>query len=403
MEETPSVGPARRSLFQGGTVAGTSALVSWLRSLLLATVLAAVCIASVPARGEHGDAKLVGDSVSYVAMVLGSSAAPAPFRYRIVVPAIARGLPLAPARALALVSLLSLVATYALVLRTSRRLGVPDKAAITGLVTAVCSAPHLYSYENPYLTDAMALLAVSACLYALVAGRFRWFTALCVLAMGIRETSIFAAPAWASTGQRLRAVLVVTSSLAAYVMIHRFVGPHSATDPGPFKEFPARPLHDVVADLFSAWHGLWFALPVGLLLLPTRRREVAGMACSLCAGTLLTSFLATDTTRMAAPLFPVVAIGVGAFVATSWKESPLLTALLVGGSIASAAIWQPLRSLPHPTVVSQSWRVLTVTVLAVLGLAGAARLRTRPRGIRVAPPPARATASPKACARATSD
>jgi hypothetical protein len=162
-------------------------------------------------------------------------------------------------------------------------------------------------------------------------------------------------------------------------------------------------LHDVVADLFSAWHGLWFALPVGLLLLPTRRREVAGMACSLCAGTLLTSFLATDTTRMAAPLFPVVAIGVGAFVATSWKESPLLTALLVGGSIASAAIWQPLRSLPHPTVVSQSWRVLTVTVLAVLGLAGAARLRTRPRGIRVAPPPARATASPKACARATSD
>jgi hypothetical protein len=107
--------------------------VSWLRSLLLATVLAAVCIASVPARGEHGDAKLVGDSVSYVAMVLGSSAAPAPFRYRIVVPAIARGLPLAPARALALVSLLSLVATYALVLRTSRRLGVPDKAAITGL------------------------------------------------------------------------------------------------------------------------------------------------------------------------------------------------------------------------------------------------------------------------------
>lgn len=349
--------------------------------------MAAVCVALVPARGERGDAKLVGDAVSYVAMVHGSSAAPAPFRYRIVVPAIARALPLEPARALALVSLLALVATYALVLRTAGLLGLPNAAAVAGLATAVSSAPHLYGYENPYLTDAMGLLAVALCLHALVTRRFRWFTGICVIAMGVREASIFAAPAWVSTGEKRRAILPVAASLAAYVVIHRLVGPHSATDPGPFKEFPARPLHDVAAELFCAWHGLWFALPIGLLLLPSRRREVAGMACSICAGTLITSFLATDTTRMAAPLFPVVALAAGAFVMASWNESPVLTALLVGGSIACAPVWEPLRFLPHATAACQPWRALAVTALAMTVLAGAARLRTAALRQRREPPP----------------
>lgn len=360
---------------------------SWLRSLALAAVIAAVCIASVPARGERGDVRIVGDSISYVAMIRGASDVPAPFRYRIAAPAIARLLPLEPARALAVVSLLSLIATYAIVLRIAWQVGLPDLAAIAGLVAAVFSVPHLYNYENPYLTDAMALLAVTACLHALVVRRFRWFVGLSALAMGVREASIFAVPAWASTGQRRRAALAVTSSLAAYVVIHRFIGPHSATDPGPFEEFPARPLHDVVADLSCSWHGLWLALPVGVSLLPMRRREVAGMACSLFAGTLITSFLATDTMRMAEPLFPVVAIGVGAFVAALWDESPFLTALLVGGSIASAALWQRVRFLPLALISPQPSRVIAVTGLVMTALAGVARIRTRALRHRRESPP----------------
>jgi hypothetical protein len=169
-------------------------------------------------------------------------------------------------------------------------------------------------------------------------------------------------------------LLVVVSSLATYLVIHLSIGPLSASDAGPFEDFPARPLPEIVSDLFSAWHGLWFAAPVGLLMLRhPHRRDIAFMACSLTIGTLVTSLLASDTTRMAQPLFPVVALGGAAFVAALWKHSPWLTTILVGGSVAASGLWQPLRFL-HPAPISATGRDLAVLLLTATALTGAARI-----------------------------
>jgi hypothetical protein len=349
----------------------------WVRSIAVALVLAAACVAFVPARGDHGDPALLGDSITYVAMVRGSPGAPPPFRYRAVVPALARALPLAPEHALAIVSLISLIAAYALVLQTSQRLGLSLAAASTGLVVAASTAPHLYLYENPYLTDATGVLVAAACLHALVVRRFSWFVGLCAIGMGVRETTFFAAPGWAATRQWWRAVLTVVTSLAAYVVLHRWIGPLSDADAGPFAEFPARPWHDAGAELLRAWHLLWLATPIGLCLLSSRRADVCWMGGLLSIGTAATSLLASDTTRMAEPLFPVVVIGTSASIAMLWKFSKSLAALFVGAAVASARLWEPLHFVTPATVAGERWHVILATLAVAAVLAGAAELYER--------------------------
>src|SRR5262249_52269763 len=162
---------------------------------------------------------------------------------------------------------------------------------------------------------------------------------------------------WASTRQWRRTAVVIAVSIVVYVAIRRSIGAFTPRHPEPF-HFPARPIREIVSDLLCAWHGLWFAMPLGLLLLPSQRREVGWMACSLGAGTVVTSLLASDTMRMTQPLFPVIALGVAAFVAALWERSKGLTALFVLGSVGSSGLWQSVRFLPPTALASQPHRAL---------------------------------------------
>jgi hypothetical protein len=249
---------------------------------------------------------------------------------------------------------------------------------------AIFTAPHLYNYVNPYLTDATGILAVAACVYAIVTRRFALFSVVCVLGVGVRETLLFVSPGWA-TKQRRSAGVTITSSLAGYFAIRQWIGPLGPVEPGPFKEFPARPMHAIVTELILSWHGLWVLAPLGLSLLVQQRRHLYFMGSLLCAGTLVTSFLASDTTRMTQPLFPFVALGVARILEVLWERSRTLTTLVVGSSVAASALWQPVRVIALSALAPTSpLSMLAVAALCVTALAAAASVirpwRSRTRG-----------------------
>lgn len=336
------------------------------RRLLFAALLLTLCIAYVPMRGELGGEALLGDALEYVALIDGTRDVEAPYRYRVVVPFIARMLPLSAPRALICVSWLSLFATYALILHTSERLRISFGAAACGLTVAVFSAPHLYNYTNPFLTDAMGLLMVAASLHALLLERYVLFCALSALAIGVREASIFTSLAWAEKKLSWRAVVAVACALAVYVGTRVLIGQGSHIDEGPFAIFPAHPLRALVREALSAWHMLWLIASLGLSMLVAQRRAVLFTALLLFAGGVITSLLATDTTRMFQPLFVVVAIGVARFVEVSWRCSRAATASFIATCLASSWVWQPVRLLPQRQLVEAHQLEANVALLCLV-------------------------------------
>jgi hypothetical protein len=338
---------------------------SSLRSVALALLVVLTCVAYVPVRGARVGATLVGDSLSYVAMIRGDDLVESPFRFRLVVPMLARLLPLPPAQALAVLSWLALAAVYALLLSSARRLGVSTWPALGGLVLAVCTPTHLYNYHNPYLTDAAGLLVVTVCTYALLARRFVLFAAASVVGMGVREALLAIAPSWSATGQRGRAALVLALALLTYVALLVSIGPAPlGLNEKPFV-FPPRPPLEIAAEALLSWHALWLLAGVGLVRLSVQRRELLSLGGCLLAACLLTSLLASDTLRMFQPLFPVVVLGVGAFVQRAWQCSRGVTLSVLVSHVGSSWLWQPVRfvALPAHHLVYEWGRALALLVM----------------------------------------
>lgn len=359
-----------------------------LRAVAFGCALLGLCIAYVPMRGERGGAAIYGDAQLYVDLVRGGIDVEAPFRYRVVVPLLARALPLAPERALALISWLSLAACYALLLLLARRLKIGAGAAALGILLATFTGTHLYNYQNPFITDAAGLWTTSLCLYALLCRRFALFAFASALGIGVREASVFAAPTWIATRQWWRTAASLALTLAVWLGLRALVGPSRMTlDEGPFAIFPARPLPALLWDAACAWHALWLLAPLGLWWLrgeaPTLAAEqdaprawLALFGVSLLAGAVFTSLLATDTTRMFQPLFPLVALGTGRFLELAWRVSRGLSALVCGACLASSWVWQPVRfmTLAPKDPIYRPAQAIAFTLLALTGSWAALRV-----------------------------
>ena len=312
------------------------------RSCAFAIALVAVCVAYVPDRSQLGSPALLGDSLSYAAMIERSHEVESPFRFRVVVPLLARALPTDAARALAWITWTSLAASYALVLESARRLRLGRRAASFGLMMATFSASHLYNYHNPYLTDAPGLLVVSSCLFALVTSRYWLFALASAVGVGVREALLLVAPAWGSTGQRGRAAIALLLPALIYGALYAVIGMDPALNKGPFV-FPARPLPALLVAALGAWQILWLLAGLGMESLRIARRELFALTLLLVIGALVTSLLASDTTRMFQPLFPLIALGVASFAERSLRCAAGATWLMLVAWVGSSWVWQPVR------------------------------------------------------------
>lgn len=271
----------------------------------------------------------VGDAAEYVAMADGTSPGRAPFAKRIGVPFVARHLP------------------------TDARSALAAHA------------------QNPWLVDTSYLLVQQLVLLALALGAATVVVLLLAAGAFVREnaTLLGFAPLVADWVVRRRPTRLAMAAPAAGVVIAVFLevtrgsGAASLT----FKE-PGL----LVGDLFGAWHGLWLFVVLGARRAFLARQAWVSVVVAVLLPALLSSLVATDTSRLLFLAFPAVAACV-AF------ELPLLSArglrlvmlavpFLAVGTLASVT------TIATPSVLA----VRQTALLVGAGLLVAARVITRP-------------------------
>jgi hypothetical protein len=299
--------------------------------LLLVLALAAAPIAYVgyrefdiddPATG--GDA---GDSAAYARMALTGDldGVPKPFRYRVVVPFLARGWMLAFGRpevydlrvAFAVLDLLGLAVAAWAVLLLLRRLGFSALEGFTGALLFLGSWPVL-RFGGAVLVDAWSHAVLAGAAWAIVARRNGALLLIATAGMFVRETTVFAAllvlAVPAPWSVRVRQLACFVPGAVGYLLLRFVVAP---TDVG--YRYNLERFGRQVADVLG-WSGLPYTLrelalvfgAAGPLLVlgvirNRRTRELPGSLVWLVPVALVIPFLiASNLARIWFLAFPAV-------------------------------------------------------------------------------------------------
>jgi len=326
-----------------------------------------------------------GGSAEYIEMAQhGTMAAPAPFRYRFLVPLLVSVLPVPAELGFRIVTFTCLGLTYIVALLTADALGISLRGSLIALVSVFCARTHAYNYWNPLLTDGWGLLAMFLMLWALIRNRDAVFTVASVLGTLGRESVMFLTPAIFTPKQWKRAVLPIVFTAAAYVLprlllrtpeqdIVRFYAQYH-----PLPKFAALQFWKNVA---VAWSYLWLVLPVGIILTPRQWRPVIFRSLAWVAlGTCIAVVMAEDTERMVSYLTPFVFLATGFLV--DGLSSLALDATL--GLLAPLHLLIMLATRPFPVhehgLVTASLRLeLLVASCIAVAAAMAGPLTARPR------------------------
>ena len=231
-----------------------------------------------------------GDATHYIALARGDdpAAVMVPFRYRILVPWIAKQLPFAPERSLQVISILSLIGVQTLLVLVGRRLAVPVVDIAAGMVTLSLMPSFLYVFHNPYLLDLFTLLMITWAFHALLRRAPVAFVAIVAAGAAGREAVLFMAPAYLVTLLLVRErqprehplLLALGMGLAVGAFLVPRLLPalgsdgllrYSAFYETTLRQFvPFRTPVEFLVSISTAWDWLWFAAVGGLALLGSR-------------------------------------------------------------------------------------------------------------------------------------
>jgi hypothetical protein len=356
--------------------------------------------------GPFGYGDVVYDTRFYLAMIerhwpwdaSAPAAIPAPFRFRVLVPWIARALPFASGRSLALVTYASLALSYFFSLLTCRRLGLGVAASVAGVTAAFSGYAHLALYTNPYLTDATGLMVIAAMTYTLVSDLPWLFAAVGIAGVFAREISIVLLPIWCVRGARRGAFFTAIAAVALAVE-HAIIGvgpagPIFGTGPnGPspavmdaFVYFSRWRWDTRVAfaqEIATSWGWLWACGAIGLALVPPdRRRSVGAATLALLVAGFASLFVASDVARLLAILFPAIAVGAAFLIAEMAARTQRVWLVLLGALIVVQFVagWPGVLRAPQ-ALLDMVPRLRWVNALgAALMLAGARIVLHRRRG-----------------------
>jgi len=320
-----------------------------------------------------------GDTAAYVAMIEGRwQDADRPFRDRTLVPLLAAALPLRPLDAMRAITYASLFGSYVLILVTCGRLGIPARWAAGGLVVAFAAPCHLYSYHNPFLTDAFGLLMFCVMLFAWVTNSLPLFLLGCIGGVLAHESTAVLVPVWLLRDWR-RGLGILVIGVACYAA-PRWVLSRLHPSPGPWTALQAAALANLNSAVrFTAsilrWLGFACVLaPFGLYVLTTMRRPMAEATVFLLVGALAASVVVTDIGRMCATLTPVIAVAVASLLATLADRGRAGWAALFGLAAAlqaTATIPNALFDERHPWIAGRWPGIALMVVAALLSLAAA--------------------------------
>jgi len=255
-----------------------------------------------------------GDTLSYVRMIEGNlSSLRSPFKYRILVPFIARLLSFSPTDSLRIISYLSLYTCYLFVLLICLKLGITISSATVGLLTVFVTPWHLYCYHNPFLTDAFQLMTISVMIFSLVCNYFSLFAPCSILGVLGRETTVFLVPVWFLTRDRSRGCLLLGVAVVILLLLWYVIVSNTSTTALISEKFNTigifRDLYSYGTRVILTWNYVWILSLIGMWLIPGEQRVLMITSFLLllsCA--FITSLIAYDTGRMFAILVPVLAV-----------------------------------------------------------------------------------------------
>jgi hypothetical protein len=314
------------------------------------------------------------DATFYTRMVEGPMAGvPAPFRFRVLVPWLARQLPVPAPLALLIISYCSLFGCYVIVMASCRAIGLGLRESIFGVVAVWGSPWHLYHFWNPYLTDAFGLLMLTIMMWAVLTGTLWIFATASLIGVLAREGTAMLVPAWLVTRQWGPTILLALGTLAVAALPRLWL----AASPETTIVEPARSGNQLAIDpvrwvrqVHAIWGIVWLlALAGGLRLPRPYARRLGAVLAALLVGSVAASAVATDTGRMFAFLAPALAVACAQLYAVLRRRDAILTAAV---TIAVAIQW--IFNAPDVVIAPSSWiagwpRRVFVAAGLLLGLA----------------------------------
>jgi len=314
------------------------------------------------------------DATFYTRMVEGPMASvPSPFRFRVLVPWLARQLPVPAPLALLIISYASLFGCYVIVMASCRAIGLGLRESIFGMVAVWGSTWHLYYFWNPYLTDAFGLLMLTIMMWAVLTGTLWIFATASLIGVLAREGTAMLVPAWLVTRQWGATIVLAAGTLAVAALPRLWLA--SAPDiplaaSALSENQPAITPVSVLRQVHAIWGLVWWLAFAGALCLPRPSAwRLGAVFAALLAGALAASAVATDAGRMFAFLAPVLAVACAQLYVVLRHTDAILT---VAVTIAVAVQW--MFNAPDVVIVPSSgmagWprRVFVVAEL-LLGIA----------------------------------
>jgi hypothetical protein len=287
--------------------------------LAIAILLDLIGFYTVPERPNFSS-----NSAFYIEMAQhGTTSVRPPFRYRALVPFVARLLPLPADQALVVISHVSLVGCLFLSMLLCRRIGLSIPACVFGATALFCSRAFTYNYVNPYMTDAVALLAIFAMVYSYLDGQDTVFGVAAVVGVLAHEITVFLVPAVLFSQRWKRGLTIWAMSALVFLLTRFWLGAGYASSLK--KEFLfisfhlAHPL-DWLKAVVLTWYLLWLLFVMGITMLPGKRFPLLVCSGLLTAGAVFLSSFVLDTERTYSILAPVVAVGAATVFESLWKE-----------------------------------------------------------------------------------
>ncbi len=293
--------------------------------IIVSAVAALFAFATIPPRQTF-----TPDNLAYFDMASGKPAQ-APFCFRILVPSIARLLPLSPPIALRLITYVCMAGVYLCGLYLCRLEGINLAASFGGLLLFYCSRPHLFTYYNPYLTDAAGWLAIFGLCITFVKRRYSYFIVIAAIGALVRESALFPCAAWLLNHRtrRLAAFLAIpaVAFLLPRFLVHSQQGYTGYLVSGVTAQ-SGLSVKVVFYSLFMSWGGLWIIACYGI----TRcSKELMALAAALSIGAIASSVVITngDYERMLGVLAPMILVASAKTLQVARHASPLALRLLL--------------------------------------------------------------------------
>jgi hypothetical protein len=330
-----------------------------------------------------------GGSAEYIDMAQhGPRAAPAPFRFRFLVPLVVSVLPVQAELGFRIVTFTCLGLTYFVALVIAEALGISLRGSLIALFSVFCARTHAFNYWNPLLTDGWALLASFLMVWALIRGRDVVFTIASVLGTLGRESVMFLTPAIFTRAQWKRAVLPMSLTALAYVLPRVLLRTREQDMVRFYSEYNALTKFAAIQywrGLVVSWSYLWVVLPVGMIFTPSRWRPVVFRLLAWATlGTCIALVLAEDTERMVWYLTPLVFIATGFLVDRA--NSRVFEATLVLLAVAHFLVMLATVAFPvHPHGLFSASLRLELVVAACIVVAGMVTPLVAKRGDPVVP------------------